>query len=262
MHLPFSHLLPRRSGLSLLLFTLLFGLTVTQCKHKEESASTDLQTEEPEKPAERVVVEPVPVPVVLVVKEREELKKRHKARAVVVEKQPETYAKVEHKEIVKAPTRETKKEIIFVPHRTTYVPVLPPEHPQAKVVEELAPARKLTEFDTPPMYDAEDCLTNKHPDHCAHVQLQRYFSRNVNMSVAPADNQDHVEFVTFIVRKDGTVDPSLIEVIDQSPHCVDCGEEAKRLVREMEKTWKPAIWKGEAVDARVTLPVRFHKYDI
>lgn len=231
-----------------------------QCQSGEESSSEEMTPP----PAPEIVeeVDVVPVPVVLVVKERPELKERHKARAAVVEKQPETYAKVEHKDFVKAPARESKKEIIFVPHRTTYVPVLPEIHPQFKEVEEMSPARKLTEFDTPPMYDPEDCLSKKHPKHCAHMRLQSYFSKNINMSIAPEDSEDHVEFATFIIKKDGTVDPTMIEVIDQTPHCEPCAEEAKRLVREMDGTWMPAIWKGEAVDARVTLPIRFHNFEI
>ena len=265
MHLPILKLLPGRSNWSLMLIAVFAVFLFTQCGNRDESTmeDTEMVAEEPaEQAPEEVDVVPVPVPVVMVVKEREKLKERHKTRAAVVEKQPETYAKIEHKEIVKAPTRESKKEIIFVPHRKTYVPILPPEHPEAKTLAEMEPVRKLTEFDTPPMYAAEDCLSKKHPEHCSHVRLQRYFSQNVDMSLAPADNQDHVEFATFIIRKDGSVDPDMIEVIDQTPHCAPCAQEAKRLVREMEDKWMPATWNGEAVDARVTLPIRFHKYDI
>ena len=162
-----------------------------------------------------------------------------------------------HQDIIQAPTRESASQVVFIPHRTTYLPWNTLEKKELEAPEALEPVRRLTQFDVPPMYAYEECKDNKHPDHCSHMQLQAFFSKNIDMSVAPDDSEDHVEYVSFIVKKDGTVDPTLIEVIDQTPHCIPCAQEAKRLV-EMLDGWKPGIWQGREVDARITLPVRFH----
>ena len=247
---------------STLVLALMAALLFTQCKHKDDSGSMTEETTTEMETSTTSTVEMTPPPVaIVVVKERPQLTTRHKAKANIVHKEPERYNEVKHEDLVQAPTKETGKTITFVPHRPTYIPWNTVEDVEVEEVKELEPVRKLTEFDTPPIFAFEECQDNKHLDHCSHVRMQRFFDKNINKRVSPGDSQDHVEYVSFVVKTDGTVDPSFIEVVDQTPHCEPCAEEAKRVVKMMND-WKPGTWNGQNVDVRVTLPVRFHAYEI
>lgn len=247
---------------STLVLALMAALLFTQCKHKDDSGSMteETTTEEMSSTTTTTVTTPPPVAIV-VVKERPQLTTRHKARAAVVDKEPERYNEVKHEDFVQAPTKETGKTITFVPHRPTYIPWNTVEDVEVEEVKDLEPVRKLTDFDTPPIFAFEECKDNKHIDHCSHVRMQRFFDQNINKRVTPEESEDHVEYVSFVVKADGTVDPNFIQVVDQSPHCEPCAEEAKRVVNMMDD-WKPGIWNGQNVDVRVTLPVRFHDVEI
>ncbi len=241
------------------LILLMGGLLLTQCKSKEketdESMTSSAVTEVKEEPAPASK----PARTVVVVKERPQLVKKHRAKAAVVEQEPEKYTEIKHEDIVVAPTREKKKHVVFVPHRTTYAPVPAIEETDVREIEPVVAHRKLTKFDTPPMYAYDECMDKKYPEHCMHVRMQRFFSSNINRSIFPEDGEDHVEYATFVVNADGMVDPTSIEVIDQVPHCEPCAEEAKRLVKGLND-WKPGTWNGNDVPVRVTLPIRFHEY--
>jgi protein TonB len=244
-----------------ILFLVVGGLLFTQCKSKESKEETTSTTEvtETKTPPAATTSKPAPTRTVTVVKERPKLVQKHRAKAAVVEQEPEQYAEIKHEDIVVAPTREKKKHIVFVPHRTTYTPAPVIEEKEVREIEPVEAHRLLTEFDTPPMYAFDECQDKKHAEHCMHVRLQRYFSSNISRSVFPDDGEDHVEYATFIIKADGTVDPMSIEVVDQAPHCEPCAEEAKRLVKGLND-WKPGTWNGKDVPVRVTLPIRFHEY--
>jgi len=232
-------------------------LLFTQCGSGETPEEEETTTME----ANEVTEKPASTSTVILITERRVLAQKHKEKAPAAEKKPEAYKEVKKDEIVRATTRKEKKHILFVPHRTTFTPVPALEAAKIEEVEPKAAYRLLSEVDAPPMYAYEACANKKHPEHCMHLRLQRYFSRNIDRSTFPEDGEDHVEYATFIVGTDGKVDPESITVVDQTPHCESCAEEARRLVEGLDD-WKPGTYRGESVPVRVTLPVRFHQYEL
>jgi len=262
MNLNFDH--SKKSWLLYLALAFVPGLFFTQCggcggDAMEEPTDT-VVIEEPTPVEETTVVMIVhPVEEAPVVKERHRIRTKHKAKAKAVEEKPEEFVQVVKEDIVKAPAQEDPEDVIvFTPHRTTYIPWHPVENEPHEAVREMAPERLLTEFDTPPMY-GQECVAKKHAAHCSHNHMQSYLNKNIDRKVFPSDGEDHVEYVSFVVKADGTVEDSGIMVVDQEPKCDTCAAEAKRLVASMDN-WIPGTWEGAKVPVRVTLPVRFHEW--
>ncbi len=241
----------------LLLILMAGALLFTQCGGSDSDSTAEESTPPPAEPAPTIEAAP---PVVMV-SERKALSERHQTKAPVVEAEPEKYEEpIMAEEVVQAEVQESDEMIVFVPHRTTYVPIIMVEEMDLEAVEPEEVARKLTEYDTPPMYDEAACANKKNPEHCQHMHLQRKLNSSIDMSVTPDDSQDHIEYATFVVKANGMIDPASIRVIDQTPHCGPCSAEAKRVVQTLDK-WTPGTYESENVDVQITLPIRFHDFE-
>ncbi len=88
-------------------------------------------------------------------------------------------------------------------------------------------------------------------------KMHQYIRKNLDLpeEVKKGDLSGKT-YVSFVVDKNGAIH----DIRSINSLCDRCAQEAERLVREMPK-WKPGRLKGEAVQVRVVLPVRFHKTD-
>jgi len=206
-------------------------LAVASCGGCDQATDEDAAAQDPV--VETTPTVPPPPPVV---KKRAEVKKKRKV-------EPEThddFVAIEEDEV------ETIDNVKFVPHRFTYTELEEEDKPLAM---------SMKAFDNPPIY-GKQCLKKEDPDDCSHLEIQHYFSENMNFPDEAKDMDDPVEYVTFLVQADGHIDDDNIQVLKQDPQCRTCAAEALTLVREMPK-WQPATKGGTPVAVRVTVPIRF-----
>ena len=100
------------------------------------------------------------------------------------------------------------------------------------------------------------CLKKDDPDECSRLEIQHYFSENMDFPAEAKEMNDPIEYVSFLVQADGHIDKENIQVLKQDPQCRECAAEALTLIRKMPK-WQPAMKGATPVAARVTVPVRF-----
>jgi Gram-negative bacterial TonB protein C-terminal len=146
-----------------------------------------------------------------------------------------------------------------------------PEPEAAKPTNEKAPKAKTTpqklkikdtpviytvsQTDRPPLFSA-DCLTAKNPQRCSNNALADWARKSVKYPEADlAEGSDGLEYVTFVINKDGKV--STINRVDSKQEaCEGCSHAVITAMLDMPD-WQPAMLGGKPVDVMVTLPVRF-----
>lgn len=191
-----------------------------------------------EKPAEEPAVEettpPPPPPPPPAAKKRADVQQKSKT----VQTEEEFHA-VEETDVV------VIDEVEFIPHRFSYS--------ELETDEPLHINMKA--FDVAPIF-GKKCVDDDTPDDCSHDAIERWLKSNINFPDEAKKFDGITEYVTFVVKPDGSVDGSNILVLPQDPQCHACAAEALTLVRNMPK-WIPAQKGGTPVQARVTLPIRF-----
>lgn len=122
--------------------------------------------------------------------------------------------------------------------------------PRLSSAQKAAPAAKSITIDG----EEVKLVVEKHPEFPGGLPgLMDYLSKNIKYP-EPA-RRAYVEgkvFVSFVVQKDGSV--SNVEVLKGLGF--GCDEEALRVTKAMPK-WKPAMHKGEVVNVKYNLPIKF-----
>lgn len=86
------------------------------------------------------------------------------------------------------------------------------------------------------------------------ASLQKYIATNINYpSDAIEMNEQGIVIISFIVKSDGKIDN--VEVVKGVSKSLD--QEAIRIISQMQD-WIPAEAKGEKVDTKCQLPIKFH----
>jgi hypothetical protein len=206
-------------------------LAVASCGGCDQATEEDAAAQDPV--VETTPTVPPPPPVV---RKRAEVKKKHK----VEPESHEDFIAIEEDEV------ETIDNVKFVPHRFTYTELETADQPLAV---------SMKAFDDPPIY-GKQCLKKEDPDECSQLEIQQYFSENMDFPNEAKGMDNPVEYVSFLVKADGHIDKENIQVLKQDPQCRECAAEALTLIRKMPK-WQPATKGGTPVAVRVTVPVRF-----
>jgi Gram-negative bacterial TonB protein C-terminal len=207
-------------------------LSIISCGGCDQATEEDSAAQDPV--VETTPTVPPPPPVV---RKRAEVKKKRKAEPET----PEEFVAIEDDEV------ETIDNVKFVPHRFTYEELETEDQPLSV---------SMKAFDDPPIY-GKQCLKKDNPDECSQMEIQHYFSENMNFPNEAKGMDDPVEYVSFLVKADGQIDKDNIQILKQDPQCRECAAEALTLIQEMPK-WQPAMKGGTPVAVRVTVPVRFY----
>lgn len=222
-----NHIL-RFAGL-MFLSLMVFALISCSGNEAEEERATD-EVEE--------VTPPPPPPPPPSAKKRSEVKEMRAAKA---EETPEEFHAIEETEVA------VINEVEFIPHRFSYEDLETEDEPLHV---------SMKAFDTPPIY-GKKCVDDETPDDCTQEAVKAYFKNRMNFPDEASKFEGGItEYVSFIVKADGSVDGSNIQVLPQEPQCHTCAAEALVLIREMPK-WTPAEKGGTPVPARITVPITF-----
>lgn len=112
------------------------------------------------------------------------------------------------------------------------------------------------ENDRPPVFTAK-CRDKTDMQQCSRQAVQAFVEQHFDpTAIQQAGSPAGVQYVTFIIDKNGQIIPDIRVVRPEKQACPACAREAVRVVQSMPN-WQPAILAGQAVSVRAVLPVRY-----